>query len=93
MTESRVVARFEIPFRAYLDANGQPLGELPKFVEDGPLLQRMYRMMVRARAFDTKAINLQRTGKLSLTFDHRVVTGGEAVRFLAALLADPEVPE
>jgi pyruvate dehydrogenase E2 component (dihydrolipoamide acetyltransferase) len=30
---------------------------------------------------------------LSLTFDHRVVTGGEAVRFLAAVIADLEVPE
>jgi pyruvate dehydrogenase E2 component (dihydrolipoamide acetyltransferase) len=27
---------------------------------------------------------------LSLTFDHRVVTGGEAVRFLVALKADLE---
>jgi 2-oxoisovalerate dehydrogenase E2 component (dihydrolipoyl transacylase) len=30
---------------------------------------------------------------LSLTFDHRVVTGGEAVRFLAAVIADLEQPE
>jgi 2-oxoisovalerate dehydrogenase E2 component (dihydrolipoyl transacylase) len=30
---------------------------------------------------------------LSLTFDHRVVTGAEAVRFLAAVLADLELPE
>lgn len=29
---------------------------------------------------------------LSLTFDHRVVTGGEAVRFLGALIADLELP-
>ena len=29
-----------------------------------PTLQRMYRTMVRARTFDTKAVNLQRTGKL-----------------------------
>jgi pyruvate dehydrogenase E2 component (dihydrolipoamide acetyltransferase) len=30
---------------------------------------------------------------LSLTFDHRVVTGGEAVRFLGAVIADLEQPE
>jgi pyruvate dehydrogenase E2 component (dihydrolipoamide acetyltransferase) len=30
---------------------------------------------------------------LSLTFDHRVVTGAEAVRFLAAVLADLEQSE
>ena len=29
---------------------------------------------------------------LSLTFDHRVVTGGEAARFLAAVIADLELP-
>lgn len=30
---------------------------------------------------------------LSLTFDHRTVTGGEAARFLAAVMADLELPE
>ena len=30
---------------------------------------------------------------LSLTFDHRSVTGGEASRFLAALISDLELPE
>jgi pyruvate dehydrogenase E2 component (dihydrolipoamide acetyltransferase) len=30
---------------------------------------------------------------LSLTFDHRCVTGGEAVRFLAAVIADLQLPE
>ena len=30
---------------------------------------------------------------LSLTFDHRVVTGGEAVRFLGALIRELELPE
>jgi len=30
---------------------------------------------------------------LSLTFDHRVVTGGEAVRFLGALIRDLELPQ
>jgi len=30
---------------------------------------------------------------LSLTFDHRVVTGGEAGRFLAAVIANLHLPE
>jgi 2-oxoisovalerate dehydrogenase E2 component (dihydrolipoyl transacylase) len=30
---------------------------------------------------------------LSLTFDHRVVTGGEAVRFLGAIIRDLELPQ
>jgi 2-oxoisovalerate dehydrogenase E1 component alpha subunit len=64
MAEPQVVARFEIPFRACLGADGKALGELPAFVSNPQLLRDMYAMMVRARAFDTKAINLQRTGKL-----------------------------
>jgi 2-oxoisovalerate dehydrogenase E2 component (dihydrolipoyl transacylase) len=38
-------------------------------------------------------IEIHQRMPLSLTFDHRVVTGGEAVRFLAAVLADLERPE
>jgi pyruvate dehydrogenase E1 component alpha subunit len=64
MADQQVVARFEVPFRACLGVDGEPLGKLPEFVQDAELLRRMYRMMVRARAFDAKAINLQRTGKL-----------------------------
>jgi pyruvate dehydrogenase E2 component (dihydrolipoamide acetyltransferase) len=30
---------------------------------------------------------------LSLTFDHRAVTGGEAARFLRALIQDLEKPQ
>ena len=45
-------------------ATGHRSGPLPAWVEDAELLRRMYRMMVRARTFDTKAVNLQRTGKL-----------------------------
>ena len=59
-----VVARFEIPYRACLDSDGRIIGTLPPFVADEELLRRMYRTMVRARAFDAKAVNLQRTGKL-----------------------------
>ena len=58
------MARFEIPYRACLGRDGSPLGALPDFAADTELLRAMYRMMVRARTFDTKAVNLQRTGKL-----------------------------
>src|ERR1700723_3455742 len=60
----RVVARFEIPYRACLDVEGRCLGPPPSFVADTDSLRRMYRTMVRARTFDAKAVNLQRTGKL-----------------------------
>ena len=36
---------------------------------------------------------VRRVMPLSLTFDHRVVTGGEAARFLAAVIADLELAE
>ena len=36
---------------------------------------------------------VHRVMPLSLTFDHRVVTGGEAARFLAAVIADLALPE
>ncbi len=36
---------------------------------------------------------VRRVMPLSLTFDHRVVTGGEAARFLAAVIADLELPD
>jgi len=34
---------------------------------------------------------VRRTLPLSLTTDHRAVTGGEAARFLAAVIADLEL--
>ena len=42
---------------------------------------------------DQGGIEVHRRIPLSLTFDHRCVTGGEACRFLAALKARPEVQE
>ncbi len=38
------------------------------------------------------AITMHRALPLSLTFDHRAVTGGEAARFLRAVIADLEKP-
>jgi pyruvate dehydrogenase E2 component (dihydrolipoamide acetyltransferase) len=39
-----------------------------------------------------RGIESHRRIPLSLTFDHRCVTGGEAVRFLAAVIADLQLP-
>ena len=60
----RTVAEFQIQYLRYLDPQGRPLGDLPAFANDDAELLKMYRAMVLARTFDTKAINLQRTGKL-----------------------------
>lgn len=60
----RVVAEFRIELLRYLDAQGQVLRELPPFAQDDNELLSMFAAMLRARTFDAKAINLQRTGKL-----------------------------
>ncbi|WP_338092697.1 dihydrolipoamide acetyltransferase family protein [Leisingera aquaemixtae] len=46
-----------------------------------------------AAAWGAKGPERQRVLPLSLTFDHRAVTGGEAARFLAAAIADLERPD
>ncbi|MHB1946604.1 MAG: pyruvate dehydrogenase (acetyl-transferring) E1 component subunit alpha [Gammaproteobacteria bacterium] len=60
----KIVAHFEIPYYQYLDENSQPVGDLPQFAKDPEQLLKLYRLMVLNRVFDTKAIALQRTGKL-----------------------------
>ena len=62
-------AEFSIQYCQYLDPEGQLLpsvnaAELPAFARDPQEMVKMYRMMVLVRTFDTKAVNLQRTGKL-----------------------------
>jgi 2-oxoisovalerate dehydrogenase E1 component alpha subunit len=60
----RTVAEFRIQYLQHLDAQGNTVGELPAFANDHQELLKMYAAMLRARTFDGKAINLQRTGKL-----------------------------
>lgn len=71
----RTVAEFAIGREQLLDAQGQLTGELPAFAADSDELLRMYRMMVLCRMFDSKAVNLQRTGKLGT---YAPCTGQEA---------------
>lgn len=60
----KIVARFEVPYYQVLNEQSQIVGELPQFAKDTNHLLRLYRLMVLNRAFDTKAIALQRTGKI-----------------------------
>ena len=60
----RTVAEFSIQYLQHIDAQGNTVGDLPAFAGDNGELLKMYAAMLRARVFDTKAINLQRTGKL-----------------------------
>jgi 2-oxoisovalerate dehydrogenase E1 component subunit alpha len=60
----KTVASFEIEYRQFLGPDGKVQGKLPAFARDADELLRMYRAMTLVRTFDTKSVNLQRTGKL-----------------------------
>ena len=60
-----VVASFQIEYLQYLDADGHLVrDDLPAFARDVKQLVNLYKEMLLIRVFDTKAIALQRTGKL-----------------------------
>ena len=74
--ELPVIARFEVRRRSYLAPDGTVQGRLPGFASDTALLLSLYRGMVLTRAFDLKAVSLQRTGRLGT---YAVSLGQEAV--------------
>jgi len=57
-------ASFQIEYLQYLGADGQPVREFPPALRDPAALLPLFKQMLYVRAFDTKAIALQRTGKL-----------------------------
>src|SRR5690606_10308294 len=58
-------ASFEIEYLQYLGPDGKLVRkDLPAFAKDLELLRELFRTMLFTRVFDTKAVNLQRTGKL-----------------------------
>jgi 2-oxoisovalerate dehydrogenase E1 component alpha subunit len=71
-----VIARFEVRRRSYLAPDGTVLRPLPGFASDTATLLSLYRGMVLTRAFDLKAVSLQRTGRLGT---YAVSLGQEAV--------------
>jgi len=71
-----VIARFEVRRRACLGPDGSPIAELPAVASDRQRIVSLYSMMVLARAFDMKAVSLQRTGRLGT---YAVSLGQEAV--------------
>ncbi|MGN6232192.1 MAG: pyruvate dehydrogenase (acetyl-transferring) E1 component subunit alpha [Trinickia sp.] len=81
------VAGFRIEYTRFLDADGVPTQPLPAFAEDAETLSAFYRAMVLTRAFDAKAVALQRTGKLG-TFASSV--GQEAIGVGLASAMRPE---
>ena len=59
-----VVAKFEIHYTRFLDPEGKVVQTLPAFAREPRDLVPLYRWMVLMRAYDAKAIALQRTGQL-----------------------------
>ncbi len=60
----KIIEHFEIPYYQYLNEDGKLADEFPTLAEDTTALLELYRLMVLVRTMDTKAIALQRTGKL-----------------------------
>ena len=86
---SATVARFEIRYSRFLDPKGNAVRPLPDFAGDRAEVVSLYRAMVLARAFDAKAVALQRTARLG-TFPSAL--GQEAVGVgLAAAMRKEDV--
>ena len=59
-----VAASFEIEYLQYLKPDGTLAAPLPPAVGNASTLLPLFKQMLFVRTFDTKAIALQRTGKL-----------------------------
>jgi 2-oxoisovalerate dehydrogenase E1 component subunit alpha len=60
----RKVAEFVVSSTGFIAAYGATIDSLPPFARDPSELTAFYRAMVLTRAFDAKAVALQRTGRL-----------------------------
>jgi len=63
VTSVKIIDRFEIPYYQYMSPESE-VNDLPAEAKDISELVKLYRLMVLVRVMDTKAIALQRTGKL-----------------------------
>lgn len=59
-----IVADFQIKYTQYINEDGKAIHQLPHFAQNLDKLVELYRLMVLVRTFDTKAIALQRTGRM-----------------------------
>lgn len=73
----QTVARFEVTYSQYLDDHGRETQALPHFAKDLDHLVDLYRWMVLMRAYDAKAVALQRTGQLGT---YASILGQEAIQ-------------
>lgn len=64
MGDARLVELPDIPYTRFLQPDGTACAPLPEFARGAQSLIDLYRDMVLTRAFDAKAVALQRTGRL-----------------------------
>ena len=84
-----LAAHFDIYYTRFLDENGKPLSPLSAFALDTGQLLPLYRWMTLIRAYDARAIALQRTGQLG-TFASML--GQEAIQAgIASAMAPDDV--
>jgi 2-oxoisovalerate dehydrogenase E1 component alpha subunit len=81
------VAGFHVRYLQVLNEHGQLTADLPASARDTDTLLTLYRSMVRTRAFDQKAVVLQRTGSLGT---YPSCLGQEAVGTAMGLAMSPE---
>jgi pyruvate dehydrogenase E1 component alpha subunit len=81
------VAQFSIDFTRYLEPDGTVRGKLPEFAADPANLVALYCAMLLTRAFDAKAVALQRTGRLG-TFASSLGQEAVGVGAASAMAAD-----
>jgi 2-oxoisovalerate dehydrogenase E1 component alpha subunit len=84
---TRTAATFSVDHTRFMNPDGSLSGPLPGFAEDPALLMELYRDMVRLRAFDAKAVALQRTGRLG-TYASSLGQEAVAVGVGAAMTAE-----
>ena len=77
----------EISIGRVLDSEGKVVGAMPNFAREPAMLLRLYRALVLTRTFDTKAVALQRTGRLGT---YASSLGQEAVAVGAAAAMQPD---
>ncbi len=76
-----------IAFSRFLTPDGTLSGTAPGFASDRAELVALYSGMLRTRAFDAKAVSLQRTGRLG-TYPSSLGQEGVAVGLAAAMRAE-----
>lgn len=81
------VCSFEVTMTRLVGPDGVPVADLPPWADRPEELIRLYRAMVLTRAYDAKAVALQRTGRLG-TFASSLGQEGVAVGVGAAMRDD-----